>query len=70
MPSTGDITVTGTLPSGTTETFTILATDAATLTKGDVVVKFKGKQNGTTKDPHDIELTRANYRRIEYEIEA
>ena len=68
MPSTGDITVTATLPSGSTETFTILATNAATLDKGDVVVKFKGKQDGTTKDHHDIELTRANYRRIEFEV--
>lgn len=68
MPSTGDTTITATLPGGATESYVVAAADAATLVKGDVVVKFKGKTAGTSEAAHDIELTRAQYRKIEYVV--
>lgn len=65
MPTTGDITITVKYTDGTTETFTVAAADAATLVKGDVVIKFKGTLSGDA-DAKSHEMTRANIKRITY----
>lgn len=67
MPA-GDITITVNYADGTQETYVVAAADAATLVKGDLVVKFKGKRtsNPAHASARDIEITRSQTKSIEY----
>jgi hypothetical protein len=66
MPVSGTITITVTWDDGSAETYTVASTDAATLVKGDAVVKFHGTKSGDT-NAKDWELTRTHIKKISYE---